>query len=481
MACDVLIFGGVGDLAYRKLYPSLYKLDKNGSLPEGLRIFGVSRREIPEEEFLTEIRQGISRNEDIDADAWQSFLDRLQLVFADATVADDLRPIKEQYFSDGSRELMVYLATPPNIFAPICQSMAAVGLNRPSTRIVVEKPLGDDRESFREINCHLTEIFDESQVYRIDHYLGKEAVQNLLALRFANALFEPLWNNNYIDHIQITVAETVGVEGRWGFYDEAGAMRDMVQNHLLQLLCLTAMEPPAELAADAVRDEKLKVLRCLKPIVASNLKETVVRGQYAAGAVAGEPVPGYRQEEGAAQKSDTETFVALKAEVDNWRWAGVPFYLRTGKRLPMRYSEIVIQFKEIPHSIFSGSTSEPNRLTIRLQPNDSIQLSLMSKVPGLKKGMDLKAVPLDLFFSEIFAGEQGVSAYERLLLDVINSNPTLFVRSDEVEAAWTWVDGIRSAWQEVGQNVAQYTAGSWGPTAAIALLAKDDRQWYEDI
>ncbi|MGS2722586.1 glucose-6-phosphate dehydrogenase [Porticoccus sp. GXU_MW_L64] len=481
MACDVLIFGGVGDLAFRKLYPSLYKLDKNGSLPEGLRIFGVSRREIPQEEFLEDIREGISRNEDIDGDAWQSFVNRLELVFADATVADDLRPVKEQYFSDDSRELMVYLATPPNIFAPICQSMAAVGLNRPSTRIVVEKPLGDDRESFQEINSHLTEIFDEDQVYRIDHYLGKEAVQNLLALRFANALFEPLWNNNYIDHIQITVAETVGVEGRWGFYDEAGAMRDMVQNHLLQLLCLTAMEPPADLAADAVRDEKLKVLRCLKPIDASNLKESVVRGQYVAGAVAGEPVPGYREEEGAAQKSDTETFVALKAEVDNWRWAGVPFYLRTGKRLPVRYSEIVIQFKEIPHSIFSDSASEPNRLTIRLQPNDGIQLSLMSKVPGLKKGMPLQPVALDLFFSDVSGGEQGVSAYERLLLDVINANPTLFVRSDEVDAAWCWVDGIRSAWQEVGQKIAQYTAGSWGPTAAIALLAKDDRQWYEDI
>ncbi|UTW46564.1 glucose-6-phosphate dehydrogenase [bacterium SCSIO 12696] len=479
--CDVLIFGGVGDLAYRKLYPSLYLLHKNDKLPDGLRIFGVARRELPEEEFLSAVRQGICRNGDVDTNVWQGFTSRLQLVYADATAVKDIRALKHQYFEDEQRELMVYLATPPNIFAPICQAMAAVGMNRPATRIVVEKPLGDDRDSFLEINSQLTEIFDESQVYRIDHYLGKEAVQNLLALRFANALFEPLWNNNFIDHIQITVAETVGVEGRWGFYDEAGAMRDMVQNHLLQLLCLTAMEPPAHLAADAVRDEKLKVLRCLKPITANTIKESVVRGQYVAGAVDGAPVPGYESEEGAMSNSDTETFIALKAEVDNWRWAGVPFYLRTGKRLPVRYSEIVIQYKEIPHSIFGNSASAPNRLIIRLQPDDGIQLSLMSKVPGLKKGIPLQSVALDLFFSDVFEGNQGVSAYERLLLDVINANPTLFVRSDEVEAAWCWVDGIRDAWQEVGQKVAQYTAGSWGPTAAIALLAKDDRQWYEEF
>lgn len=479
MVCDVLIFGGVGDLAYRKLYPSLYRLCKSGNLPEGARIFGVTRREMATEEFVASIRQGIDHDGQIDEPVWQDFSSRLMPVLADATSEDDIKTLAQQYFADASRELVVYLATPPNIFAPICQAMAAASLNRPGTRIVVEKPLGDDRQSFIEINRQLTNIFDESQVYRIDHYLGKEAVQNLLALRFANVLFEPLWNNNYIDHIQITVAETVGVEGRWGFYDDAGAMRDMVQNHLLQLLCLTAMEPPANLEADAVRDEKLKVLRSLKPITINNVKDTVVRGQYTSGAVDGNPVLGYCDEEGAAQKSDTETFVALKAEVDNWRWAGVPFYLRTGKRLPVRYSEIVIQFKEIPHSIFSDTKGTPNCLVIRLQPDDGIQLSLMSKVPGLERNMPLQSVALDLFFSDVFDGQKGVSAYERLLLDVIRSNPTLFVRSDEVEAAWCWVDAIRDAWQGSNQKLAQYTAGSWGPTASIALLAKDDRQWYE--
>ena len=479
MTCDVLIFGGVGDLAYRKLYPSLYQLHKNGNLAGDLRVLGVSRRDLPEGEFLDSIRQGISRDEEIDDNVWQTFSDRLHLVIADATAEADIQALKQQYFADDNRELVVYLATPPGIFAPICQAMAAAGLNRPTTRIVVEKPLGDNRQSFLEINSHLTEIFDECQVYRIDHYLGKEAVQNLLALRFANALFEPLWNSNYIDHIQITVAETVGVEGRWGFYDDAGALRDMVQNHLLQLLCLTAMEPPAHLVADAVRDEKLKVLRSLKPIAAENVRESVVRGQYAAGAVDGNPVVGYCDEEGAGEGSNTETFVAIKAEVDNWRWAGVPFYLRTGKRLPLRYSEIVIQYKEIPHSIFGGSASTPNRLIIRLQPDDGIQLSLMSKVPGLERGMALQSVALDLFFSDVFGDNQSATAYERLLLDVINANPTLFVRADEVEAAWCWVDGIRDAWRETGQKVAQYTAGSWGPTAAIALLAKEERHWYE--
>ena len=480
MACDVLIFGGVGDLAYRKLYPSLFRLHESGNLVGDLCIFGVSRRTIGEEEFIANVRGEISLGEDdIDESVWQSFSERLHLVFADATGEGDILALKQRYFSDDDRELMVYLATPPSIFAPICQVMAAAGLNRPGCRIVVEKPLGDDRESFLDINRQLTEVFDESQVYRIDHYLGKEAVQNLLALRFANALFEPLWNNNYIDHIQITVAETVGLEGRWDFYNDAGALRDMVQNHLLQLLCLIAMEPPAHLSADAVRDEKLKVLCSLKPITVANVNESVVRGQYAPGAVNGDPVVGYCGEEGAEASSNTETFVALKAEVSNWRWAGVPFYLRTGKRLPIRYSEIVIQYKEIPHAIFNASAGIPNRLIIRLQPDDGIQLRLMSKVPGLEKGMSLQSAALDLSFSDVFGEHRSASAYERLLLDVIRANPTLFVRADEVEAAWCWVDGIRQAWRETGQKVSRYTAGSWGPTASIALLAKDDRQWYE--
>jgi glucose-6-phosphate 1-dehydrogenase len=344
---------------------------------------------------------------------------------------------------------------------------------------VVEKPLGDDRASYLAINAQLKQIFNEDQIYRIDHYLGKEPVQNLLALRFANTFLEPLWNNKYIDNVQITVAESLGVSGRWSFYDNAGAMRDMVQNHLLQLLCLVAMEPPAKLEATAVRNEKLKVLSCLRPLNEAQVERAVVVGQYTAGAIDGQPVPGYCEEEGAADASRTETYVALTANIDNWRWANVPFYLRTGKRLKSRFSQIVVEFKPVPHSIFPSQRSgEPaNRLVIRLQPDESISLELMNKVAGLDPQAPLQRMKLDLDFPE--SATQGHDAYQRLLLDVVRQNPTLFVRADEVEEAWKWVDHIQAVWADRDKHPEPYTAGSSGPASAVAMIARDGRSWVE--
>ncbi len=483
MICDFLIIGGDGDLAFRKLYPSLYQLEVAGCLPDCLKIVGISRSEDDQQTFRARVREKFEsyQDESLDEETWKKFHARLHYARVDATSESGLLKLREQYFSDPERDLIVYLATPPTIFAPVCQSLWAVGLVRPATRIVVEKPLGEDLESFREINTSLSALFTEEQVYRIDHYLGKETVQNLLAMRFANALFEPLWNNNYIDHVQITVAETVGIEGRWQFYDEAGAMRDMVQNHLLQLLCLVAMEPPARIEAESVHDEKLKVLRALRPMTHADVRENSVRGQYQRGAVNGHAVPGYLEEEGARQDSITETFVALKAEVSNWRWSGVPFYLRTGKRLVKRYSEIVIQFKEVPHAIFGDEIEreDANRLVIRLQPEEGIRLMVRNKVPGLDDPIELEQVSLDLSLSESFPDRRSPDAYERLLLDVMRANSTHFMRSDELEAAWAWVDGIIAGWKQVSKRPLGYTAGSWGPSDSIALIARDGRNWDE--
>ncbi|GAB1260228.1 glucose-6-phosphate dehydrogenase [Aurantivibrio plasticivorans] len=482
MYCDILVIGGDGDLAYRKLYPALYHLDESGCLADCVRVVGIARSEIDSEYFSERVKEKFIKfhNEPLKEALWSKFSQRLHYFQADATKESDLDRLSHDVFGDTQRDLIIYLATPPSIFAPICQSLWAVGLVRDNTRIVVEKPLGDDRESFLEINNSLTEIFKEEQVYRIDHYLGKETVQNLLAMRFANVLFEPLWNHHYIDHVQITVAETVGIEGRWGFYDEAGALRDMVQNHLLQLLCLAAMEPPTKLDARSVHDEKLKVLRSLKPMDKFDVRDKTVRGQYQSGSIKGNAVPGYLEEEGARANSTTETFVAIKAEIDNWRWAGVPFYLRTGKRMIKKYSEIVIQFRDLPHAIFTDQqVSSPNRLVIRLQPNEGIHLQLLNKVPGLDDPMSLEAVPLDLSLSEAFSNRRVPDAYERLLFDVMRANSTLFMRAEQVEAAWQWVDDIIAGWQSSKQKVIGYPAGSWGPSESIALIARDDRNWVE--
>jgi glucose-6-phosphate 1-dehydrogenase len=483
MICDLLIVGGEGDLAFRKLYPALYHLDKSGSLSDCMKVVGVSRNPHTNDEFRERLKASLRKfvGDKLDEQICERFCQRVTYHSVDATNPQDLETLNSHEFEDPDRDLIVYLATPPSIFKPVCESLQAVGLVRPNTRIVVEKPLGHSRDSFVMINNSLTSIFDESQVYRIDHYLGKETVQNLLVTRFANSLFEPLWSNKFIDHVQITVAETVGIEGRWDFYDEAGALRDMMQNHLMQLLCLAAMEPPARFDAAAVHDEKLKVLNCLKVIDRNSVLKKTVRGQYSSGAVAGEAVPGYRQEEGANTESRTETFVAIKAEIDNWRWARVPFYLRTGKRLGARYSEIVIQFRDVPHAIFPDQLvlNSPNKLVIKVQPDDGISLQLLNKVPGLDESMPLETVTLQLALSEAVTNKRVPDAYERLLFDVMRSNQTLFMRADELEVAWNWVDQIVAGWKDTGQKPMAYTAGSFGPAESVSLIAKDGRNWHE--
>jgi glucose-6-phosphate 1-dehydrogenase len=484
MICDFMIVGGDGDLAYRKLYPALYHLDMDSCLPDCLRIVSVARSKLSHEDFRAKVRELMIEylgDESLSDEVWARFSKRLQYFALDATSEAEAAVLSRDVLNDRSRDLVIYLATPPQIFAPVCQTLWAVGLVRDNMRLVIEKPLGNDRESFLQINDSLCAIFDEHQIYRIDHYLGKETVQNLLTLRFANALFEPVWSNNYIDHVQITAAESIGVGGRWQFYDEAGALRDMVQNHLLQLLCLLAMEPPASLDARSVHDEKLKVLRSLTPLTGRAVSEHTVRGQYAAGNINGESVPGYTDEEGAAKTSNTETFVAIKAQISNWRWAGVPFYLRTGKRLQRRFCEIVVQFKKLPHAIFPDQNVQDsaNRLVIRLQPDEGIRLYLLNKVPGLDESYPMETVSLDLSLSEAFTDRRVPDAYERLLYDVMRANSTLFMRADQVEAAWQWVDDIRKGWKLTKQRCVPYAAGTVGPSESIALIARDERNWKD--
>jgi glucose-6-phosphate 1-dehydrogenase len=484
MICDFLIIGGDGDLAYRKLYPALYHLDMDTCLPDCLRIVSVSRSKLSQDEFRSKVRQLLISylgDEALSEIVWKRFCKRLQHFALNATSEAEVAVLSRDVLNDRSRDLITYLATPPQIFAPVCQTLWAVGLVRDNMRLVIEKPLGNDRESFLQINESLCAIFDEHQIYRIDHYLGKETVQNLLTLRFANALFEPVWNNNYIDHVQITAAESIGAGGRWQFYDEAGALRDMVQNHLLQLLCLLAMEPPASLDARSVHDEKLKVLRSLTPITGRAVADNTVRGQYTAGNIDGKPVPAYTGETDAAKSSNTETFVAIKAQISNWRWAGVPFYLRTGKRLQRRFCEIVVQFKKLPHAIFPEQSVQEsaNRLVIRLQPDEGIRLYLLNKVPGLDESFPMETVSLDLSLSEAFTERRVPDAYERLLYDVMRANSTLFMRADQVESAWQWVDDIREGWKTAKHKCVPYVAGTVGPTESIALIARDARQWKD--
>lgn len=478
---DYVVFGGTGDLAERKLLPALYHRQLAGQLTDPTRIIGASRAEMDDEAYRDFARAALNEHlkpEEIDAGAVDQFVARLHYVSVDAR-ADRGWPELKALLGDGADQVRAfYLAVGPGLFGDISERIRANGLVTEQTRIVVEKPIGRDLESARVLNRTIGEVFDEEQIFRIDHYLGKETVQNLMALRFANALYEPLWNSAHIDHVQITVAESVGLEGRAGYYDKAGALRDMVQNHLVQLLCLVAMEPPASMDAEAVRDEKLKVLRSLKPITEANADTVTVRGQYKAGASAGGAVKGYLEElEGGV--SDTETFVAIRADIENWRWSGVPFYLRTGKRLSERMSEIVVAFKPIPHSIFGPSAGRvtANKLVMRLQPDEGVKQWIMIKDPG-PGGMRLRHVSLDMSFADRFE-VRNPDAYERLLLDVIRCNQTLFMRRDEVEAAWTWIDPILKAWTETGQSVQPYTAGTWGPSQAIALIERDGRTWHE--
>ncbi len=481
-ASTLLMFGATGDLARRMLLPSLYGLDSDGLLPADLRIIGTARTELDDAGFRE--RADAALKEYLPAAFYsegvaQRFLSRLHYVPLDINDEEGFSRLAK-CIGDPCHGVAIFLSTAPSLFKPTIDGLEAAGLACPTVRMALEKPLGVDLESSREINDAVAAAFPEIRTFRIDHYLGKETVQNLLALRFANLLFEPLWNAAHIDHVQITVAETIGVEGRGDYYDQAGALRDMVQNHMLQLVALVAMEPPSDFNATAVRDEKVKVLRALRPITGENVERDTVIGQYTRGAIDGEPVPGYAEEIG--HESNTETFVALKAQIDNWRWKGVPFYLRTGKRMPMRDTEIFIQFRDVPYSIFAsrGATTKPNKLIIGLQPEESIELRLMAKTPGLdRQGVRLREIPLDIGLANAFSEYRRRIAYERLLLDLIEGDPTLFVRRDEVEAQWTWIDRIRAAWAEKGMTPRPYAAGTWGPSAAIALTERDGISWHE--
>ena len=477
---DFIIFGGTGDLSERKLLPALYHRQRDHQFSEPTRIIGGSRSKMSDEEFRAFARKAILEHvqaQYVDEAELNEFLGRLSYVSVDAKSGDGFAKLKKTLgHSDVIR--VFYLAVAPGLFGDISDKLKEHSLVTPNSRIVVEKPIGRDLASAKALNDLIGDDFGEHQIFRIDHYLGKETVQNLMALRFANALYEPLWNSAHIDHVQITVSETVGLEDRVTYYDKAGALRDMVQNHILQLLCLVAMEAPASMEANAVRDEKLKVLNSLKRINGNEAPKSTVRGQYRAGASAGGPVKSYQDELGS-KDTTTETFVAVKAEIANWRWAGVPFYLRTGKRLAARVSELVIEFKPIPHSIFPESAGNvlANQLVIRLQPDEGVKQYIMIKDPG-PGGMRLRQIPLDMSFAQSFDG-RAPDAYERLIMDVVRGNQTLFMRRDEVEAAWKWIDPILSAWSDSRQEAQGYTAGTWGPSASIALIERDGRTWHE--
>src|SRR5271170_355704 len=479
---DLVVFGGTGDLAYRKLFPALFHRDADEQFTDSTRIVGVSRRPYSTNAFRATVKEALLKfagAAESPAAVVERFLKRIEYAAVDATGETGWYALK--MLLDGEDKVRAYyLATSPDLFGPIAKKLGANCMVTPEARIIVEKPIGRDAASAAAINDELGSVFAEGRVFRIDHYLGKETVQNLMALRFANALFEPLWNNAHIDHVQITVAETLGIEGRGAYYDNTGALRDMTQNHMLQLLCLVALEPPRSMDADALRDEKLKVLKSLEPITASNAATVTVRGQYRAGIADGKPASSYLEDIGK-DASDTETFVALKIAVANWRWAGVPFFLRTGKRLPQRFSEIVVGFRRVPHAIFESNVDgiPANRLVIRVQPDEGIKLWLMIKEPGAG-GMRLKHVPLDMSFAKAFGGVS-VDAYERLLMDVVRGNAALFMRRDEVEAAWRFIDPIREAWAQLREPPRPYASGSWGPAASIALIEREGRTWNEEL
>ncbi|PXW22921.1 glucose-6-phosphate dehydrogenase [Paraburkholderia caballeronis] len=476
---DMIIFGGAGDLAARKLLPALYMAHLHRNLPPETRILAVGRRDWSIDQyrqFVDEQSRPFIDEKAFDAQAWDRFLGLFAYVRIDVNDAGEYQRLVEASRPHALR--VFYLSTSPELFTTICDNLASAGLVDNRSRVVLEKPLGHDLASAQAINESVGRHFGESQIYRIDHYLGKETVQNLMVLRFGNPIFGPLWQAPYIRSVQITVAETVGVGSRAGFYDHTGALRDMVQNHLLQLLCIVAMEPPVSLDPDAVRDEKLKVLRSLRPMSLADIARDTVRGQYAAGAVDGAPVKGYLEEDNVPADSRAETFVALRAHINNWRWANVPFFLRTGKRLQKRQSEIVIDFADLPFSIIpSGPRNYGNRLVIQLQPEESIQLQMLAKEPG--SGMSMVPVSLNLDLQQAIP-ERRAEAYERLLIDVIRGRLTHFMRRDELEAAWTWVEPILDGWQQLGDRPRLYTAGTFGPAASSALLARENMAWAEE-
>ena len=489
--CALVIFGGAGDLARRKLLPAVYNLALDGVLPTSFAAVGFAREDLTDESYRAFAKQGIEKfsRRAIEPSHWPDYQKALfygKGNFNDPAAYADLnkrlKEVDEQFQIPGNR--VYYLAIPPSLIDTCVQHLQQAGMVQPAegtgpfTRIIVEKPIGHDLASAREVNATISRAFDERQIYRIDHYLGKETVQNLSVFRFGNAIFEPLWNQKYVDHVQITVAEEEGVGTRAGYYEEAGALRDMVQNHILQLLCTMALEPPWAMTADVVRDHKLEVLKCLRPMTPKDVEKTVVRAQYGPGFQHGEDVPGYRRENGVKPDSTTETYVAIKCFVDNWRWAGVPFYLRTGKRMPKRATEIAVQFKDVPEILFNVNRStplDPNVLALRIQPDEGLSLRISTKLPGPK--VRVYPVKMDFRYGSTF-GDQSPEAYERLMLDVMAGDATLFMRRDAVEASWTWVTQILDAWKQAGTRwLPEYPAGTWGPLEAERLIQAEQRKW----
>jgi glucose-6-phosphate 1-dehydrogenase len=487
--CILVIFGAAGDLTKRKLIPALYNLRKNNLLPDQFAVVGVARAEMNDEEFRRRLSDDLHEfaTEKVDPAALEWLAQRLFYRSGDfdddstfAELKNTLTKLDEERRTGGN--YCFYLATAPQYFAKVVEKLGAGGLTDEDEdhwrRVIIEKPFGTDLASARELNRVVSGAFDESQTYRIDHFLGKETAQNILVLRFANAIFEPLWNTRYIDHLEITAAETLGVESRAGYYETAGALRDMVQNHLLQLLCLVAMEAPTDLSADSIRDEKVKVVRALRRITGAEVPKNVVRAQYTEGAIGGQPVPGYRQEKGVDPKSMIETYVALRIHIDNWRWADVPVYMRVGKRLPKSATEISVHFKKAPAVLFNKETVkiDQNVLVIRIQPDEGISLRMLAKIPGTS--LRIEPVKMDFHYGTSF-GKPSPEAYERLLLDAMSGDPTLFARRDEVEEAWSFIDPIEEVWhaKKDAPELYFYPAGSWGPEAADDLLARDARQW----
>ena len=476
---DLVVFGATGDLSLRKLFPALLHRFLDGQIPEQSRIIGAARSDLDTGAFrkmVEESRGKFAPGACVDEAKCAAFMQHIEYVRIDGSApASEWGPLREALSNGKNTARIFYLATAPTLFVTIAQRLAEADLVTPESRIVLEKPIGRDLASARQINDGVGAVFDEQHTFRIDHYLGKETVQNLLVLRFANMLVEPIWSRATIDHVQITVAEEIGVEGRGDYYDKSGALRDMVQNHILQLLCLVALESPNSMDADAIRTEKLKVLSALRRVEASDVAAKTVRGQYKSGLIDGQKVPGYAEEIGRSSK--TETFAAIKAEVDNWRWAGVPFYLRTGKRMSARRSEIVVQFRDTPVSIFGANAGTPNRLVLRLQPDEGVRLWLNMKEPG-PGGLRIKTAPLDLSFAEEF-GARYPDAYERLLMDIVRGNLQLFMRRDEVDAAWGWADALLAAWQQSDGDPHPYAAGSNGPTQSALLMDRDGRAWWD--
>ena len=483
MSFDLVLFGGTGDLAWRKLMPALFQAFRHGTLPANGRIIGIGRDDLSAEQYRSLIRSRFDKVELAkrpNDEEFTRFAALLEFVRIDLSRPADYARLATTLAARQTDTVVMYVATAPTLFTTVCEQLDKAGLNSAKTRIVLEKPLGHDLASNRAINEAVRRAFSEKQIFRIDHYLGKPAVQNLFALRFGNALFEPLWRREHIANIQITIAEELGVEKRGAFYETTGALRDMVQNHALQLLCAIGMEPPINSHADAIRDEKLKVLRSLKPWTPEALVQDVIRGQYAGGSITGSAVDGYRAETGVNPASQTETFVALRTEISNWRWAGVPFYIRTGKRLAGRDARIVVNFRPTPHAIFNSQIGDANRLVINLQPKDGLELHLLAQgQDNRRNSQTLAPVQLDLDFDKRF-GSGRIGAYERLLLDVIDGRLNLFVRSDEQEEAWRWVEPILEHWKNDPQGPRLYAAGTWGPSAASAMIARDGFCWAEE-